>query len=217
MKGQLLPLLEQCVMCRKCVGTRAYFDQSRGIPPRGFGYPEKLGKVRLMIVLDQPHKMDLMRDRDWNAAQGWAQAYRRKDSEALARSVNAHSREAHATWSNEVHTNIRVLIETVFRKPFREVSDSLAYTNLMKCEREKESAKPLIGTRRVCANEFLRREIDIVAPRVLVSMGSGIDDLLREVSEETPIVNCIHPGKHTAYQWTSAYIRDRGKAIAAHL
>jgi uracil-DNA glycosylase len=75
----------------------------------------------------------------------------------------------------------------------KEISRRVAFTNLFKCSTKCEQAKIKRSSFAVCYKKYFVREMELIQPKAILTLGSEVSHFLQAYQLEVPIVSIKHP------------------------
>ncbi|MGH8524468.1 MAG: uracil-DNA glycosylase family protein [Gammaproteobacteria bacterium] len=181
-------LYAECMNCPKevgrCPGT--WRDIPGGVPPRGFrdGKPG----VQLLVVAKNPgHPLNGEREAlSGHTGRELLTAYR-----AFQETFKA---KGPAEASGRFHRNLRRYLEYFLECEGPQLEAIVASTNLVKCSSPNERAPLQRRTMVECYDTYLRKEVALMRPKVVLALGNEVRDFLnRQKDLGVPVIGIKHP------------------------
>jgi uracil-DNA glycosylase len=207
MEVQMIEFYEKVVACpntrQECPNTINAIEED--YPPRGFMSGGTPGDIDIMIVGKNPgHIVENERG-----------AYSNKSPREVVEAVFRNQ-----TWDNSGKTGVDTKSYTFHRNLSRYISYFLdvntdevfrrcVYTNLVKCSTITERERLKVKTIAECYGNYLRQEIMLWKPKVLLALGREVYNFLNKeqirVEHSKPVVYIKHPSYY--------YRREKERAI----
>jgi len=206
------------VRCMNCLNTAslcpgAWKDIPAGVPPRGFFC--QVAPVKLLIVAKNPGH-PLLREREH---------YQGRSEYELYRAYQRFQENLHSTADQFREPSMRFL-KTLFRYisffldiPNNDIYLHAAHTNLVKCSTPDERGRLDRKTMGQCYPQYLRAEIDLLRPKVLVALGREVERFLRRnrLDHGLPVIYIKHPSHRYPKEDEQQILTGIKRQILTHL
>lgn len=189
---ELEQLYTRCMNCsntaEQCPGI--WKDIADGLTPRGFHY--EVAPVDVLAVAKNPgHPGDeeCLRYRG-KTGMDLLQEYRRFQETSIGEAQEGQG----GTFKRNLFEYLSALLEVAIP----EIYQHAAYTNLVKCSSHRETGSLEVRTKETCYEAYLKHEIELFAPKVLLALGREVENFLHDHEWEwgIPIIYIRHPSIH---------------------
>jgi len=206
------------VNCMNCGNTALqcpgiWKNISAGLPPRGFFF--KVAPVKLLIVAKNPGhplkgEVDLYRGR---IGSDLFFAYRRFQKKVYPDPGKIRE------FSTRFHKTLFRYISYFLDIPGTDIYLHAAHTNLVKCSTRDEQARLKPKTMMECYTQYLRTELELLRPKVLLALGREVERFLieRQTDHNLPVVYIKHPSYRYRREEEKQILSDIKQQIVAHL
>ena len=189
---QLRKMLRDCIACRKkCVDIER--DQRAGIYPRGFFYDFPYPATEVLVVSHCPGRTNsretrIVRQMIQNGKEPLSAVLLAAKEALFGPEAIAGDIKFGGMWEgNPFHARLwRFLCEIVDCERI-ELQNHVSFTNVVKCQRKQDCGVPLAEAEEKCTTHYLSKEIELVAPKVIVANGRDAERMVKRVLIKTEI------------------------------
>jgi len=203
---QLHSLYQDCVNCpnTEAVCPGIWRDAAKGIIPDGFYF--KTIPVDILVVGKNTGHPNASEKKKYAGLSG----------EPLYKKLRVTSDEFFQTkkWSKQKDAFSRNLAEYlchILDVKEEDIFSRIAFTNLVKCRTKDESGKLHKRTMEKCFQRYLKHEVALLKPKVILALGREAEEFLLRKSWRylnVPVVYVKHPSYHYKKEEEAAKLND---------